>query len=98
MENVEGSAKKWAALRPPLAALPLTAAAYPLRVLGGPFPPGTSMLSMAHSPGPTPLPKDYTPASFRIATRVPLSSAPRISTLADMYSQIISTTTVPMDP
>ena len=27
-----------AALRPPLAALPLTAAAYPLRVLGGPFP------------------------------------------------------------
>ena len=36
--------------------------------------------------------------SFRMATNVPLSSAPRIRTFADMYSQIISTTTVPMDP
>ena len=40
----------------------------------------------------------FSPCSFRMATRVPLSSAPRIKTFADMYSQIISTTTVPMDP
>ena len=36
-----------AALRPLLAALPLTAAAYPLRVLGGPFP---RNLHVSHAP------------------------------------------------
>jgi hypothetical protein len=49
MEHPVGAA----ALRPPLAALPLTAAAYPLRVLGGP-PPAIAILPMARSLQPWP--------------------------------------------
>ena len=44
-----------AALRPPLAALPLTAAAYPLRVLGGPAP-ATAMLPITRPPETAMLP------------------------------------------
>ena len=35
-----------AALRPPLAALPLTAAAYPLRVFGSPFPRNLALIRL----------------------------------------------------